>query len=1347
MLLFVLLAFLLGGGNAQFTIQSSFLSQFERAGTQGNLTRWSKRTLTFECSDTNFRDTSLTVQTQDRNYYYDVLCEPPLYSFEVVNRLFVPRMRRMVVAEICLVNSIADAGNSSDLTGRGASARRRLLSLNPDDPVEAGFERTSIFDMDPQATWAERMHGTRFENVPRGPTSPDSIPKNGRKLLFLPFVALAAGFVLGNKDVQCWLKDNVGLGLCNRDEPPPLSEAQINQLLADQRFALAVKKFNQAQFELLEDQLNGFNVAAQEQLAKQAAQLGTLEKYSSTLNESIYTLANNTQAFRDETLLKFGNVYNNIQAGVNISQAISDRAAQFENATNINFQRLINITQDIVRQMNDNEFFNVKKHTDNSLNTRKDTGNLYRMFVRQQAKRLLAEKFHALKNQMRAEGLYEFLHPEFGGFEPSASTPDSRKLLVDQQMFNFINTTEGGHPLGAGIDVAHNFVVQLWCSFEPVINEATRIVLYTDFLQLIGPKNCTNQAGEAVDNCRCWVEVTHLECRAKNPPVSFATKTGDNREAYKLQVSDNLCAVNPPITGFAQYSGSWNNRKIDTIAEWHLLLGSLCSVQLSISVPQDPGTYPRNNFHLVSSRYGTMEYDTRPSVFPEKAFVCRPDLDFVFIRNQNGGPNLVHSVYTFWTLGYKALVNEQTVYERQRYGLLPNYLTYEVIPFQYLENNQTYECTRASWIAVSRDTRPVYTVRSTGINPLVTSNAYLEPPVCGIFGCTFGTPVTTEQTADVQSTASFENLLPDSSKTIVGDLWTPANSATPMTQVFDIPAGAAPVTTAVFDRENKVTYVWQPIPTGYFISNYTSYNNLNAPLSLGGPYPDATYLDQWLLNNGGTFNSLQGRYSPDIHLTDFVSGRCVLPADVPIQWLCEMFDHWALHATTDMRKGRLVLRPKQWRYEVTLGIVDGEVIQRVFDGCPDFRYITYSDGFQELELVNSLPVPLRVRVQVQYLTGSCSPEGATTYSLQPRQTVRRNIQACGQQLITVSKIIEGETLVQCEQPLNVTYDPTASTNVKRFVVDRLNRSYVKDEAYEAFAQSQINAVAIFQQLLQYSRLDINPELTTLERNDLVNTLIKNYVAALNASAAEAITSNVPTATSAIAPLIDRVNEIALEFATRQIAIDQGNANLLNITNALILQFRTNFTDAFNELNDATDAKVKANQDLIDAIRNSQDNSPQCKWFSCSSFGFLSFLCPIFCWILNAAIYVTIGIVGLILLKRFAPGLLKSCWNATCKAAAESPQQQPPQAPGGPPPAGYGQFQYPPQYNMPPPPATTANGPNMQGQFTLRSSQRGEEESRPLISSSNRVMLQDEDDKKKASEGESSGSETEEIELE
>ena len=1300
--------------------------------------------------------------------FYDILCSPPQYFHEVTARLFVPLKRRHLITEVCLVQSPLD--NPGTEPTRSAAGRRLLAE---------GWVETR----DETKEWARRIHGTRFDS-----SQPGLANKKQNK-------EVAAGWKTTAKTTNRELLgfwDDVGDYVTNGllhpvcftplmvavaddclnsgGDPPPLNEKQINQLLADSNFAIAINKWIEKSQVVLQTQAD-FNLQQSQLDQLQLTQNELQQNFSTTLQEGLRIAANNTDTLRAATIAAITDINANLKSGVNVTEAIAARQAQYENATDASLQKLANVSRDIAIAVNENEQGNVRKHTEIFRYTRKADGALFRLINKQQIRRQLASKHFPQVDLLVAEGFVPFYHPSYQGVRPTALTPDFAAVLIDEIIVDFINTTEGGHPLGGGIDVAHSYSFKLYCNVETILNEAVRDVYYNDFLELIGPINCTQMAGNTVDNCRCWLETKHSECRAVNPPRSFETKNTDQFETYRLQIADPMCAVTPPITGYDQYAGSWNNRKISSITDWHRMLSDMCSITPSANAPQAPFSANPNYLHVISVRKGRLKFDVRPAFFPGRDFICRPDLDYVFIKNAVD-TNIVHAVYTLWREGYALLLTEQTALERLKYGLLPNYLTYESTPFQYLENNKTYECHRASVTMVSKATRPVYTVRQTAVNPLVTATAYSEPPVCGILGCTFGPPVSVEQTADVQVTTTFDSLLPDSTKTIVGDWWT--STSPPMTTIIDAPYDAAPVTTAVFARENKITYVWQPIPEGYSLANQTSYANLDAPLSLGGVYPDTTLMDRWLENNGGAFGANLARYSADIHIVPFSAGRCVAPVDYPIQWACEMFDHFSLHPLTNMRQGQLVLVPKaDWRYEVTLSVVKGELVQRVFDGCPEFRYVTYSDGYQELEIVNSLPAPVSAVVRTTTLSASCPVQGDRQISLQPRQTYKQAILACGEQLITVYQGITGGPLQQCEQPLNITYAPLAQANVRRFVVEQTNRSFVDDAAISQFVELQRDAVSFWQLLTTYTRLDVNTELTTLERDTLIQTAINNYLAQLNATQTATRTTfdNIQTAQQALAPVFDRLDAINSEIDANLIA-QAAKVAQINATAYLFASQVAELAILTDAVNNATIAKLIANQELIDALRDkgSPAGKEECDWCYNLLPGLLSLfmkiLCPIVCGIMRFFIWIIIAIIGFCCCIQCAPGIFSALVRGVSSAAskamekskqaitssptpANAPGQQPQQYSNTQPPAFPQQQQY---YGPPPPPGVAqqqTRGAFVDGGDNKKNDSDGEDieaenaissriEMQPLIKSNNShvaVTLKDEDSKSNSSNDE------------
>jgi hypothetical protein len=372
--------------------------------------------------------------------------------------------------------------------------------------------------------------------------------------------------------------------------------------------------------------------------------------------------------------------------------------------------------------------------------------------------------------------------------------------------------------------------------------------------------------------------------------------------------------------------------------------------------------------------------------------------------------------------------------------------------------------------------------------------------------------------------------------------------------------------------------------------------------------------------------------------------------------------------------------------------------------------------------------------------------------------------------------ITGGTLQQCEQPLNITYNPLAQANVRRFVVEQTNRSFVDDAAVAQFVELQRDAVKFWQLLTTYTRLDVNTELTTLERDTLIQTAINNYLAELNATQTATRTTfdNIQTAQQALAPVFDRLDAINSEIDANLLE-QAAKVAQINATAYLFASQVADLQVLTDAVNNATIAKLKANQDLIDALQ--QTGSPagkeECDW--CYNLLplplslVLKLFCPIVCGVMRFIIWIVIAIVGFCCCIKCAPGIFSALVRGVSSAASKAmekskqaiassptPGQQQPQQPQQQqyyvqPPAFPQQQQY---YGPPPPPGVAqqqTRGAFADGGDTKNDSDGDEEtsgissriEMQPLISTGQQqhtrvvvaVTLKDEDSKSNSSNDE------------
>ncbi len=1190
MRIFLVLAALVAASQA-LQLQSTFRNVFIRAGTQGNETQWEQDTLTLLCNNNDFRDPGLLIG----NLSYDILCQAPRYQFQTRLRQFVPEKRRRYIAEVCEVQNVGAYANNPGVDQQNLGARRRLL-------------------------WKD---------------DPTGLPTHKRKLLF--FGAFFGGMVGaavfgavcpriggGFQDVFC------PGGTANADA---VDAARIRTLQADIELIKVQQEWQNATLRNLEHQVE-FNQNVSNTLKTVQGEIDNLFNQTTTLTQ----ITNAMAATNDR---KFGEIADNMEAvrdsiaaGIDFSIAIATRAEQFENATFRNFAEVTNSTQALANNVS----INVKRlqTRDRELTRmlRRTQASMAKNVIKREVRRELNRQIALLRQQAANDGLTPFFHPGYPGVGPSVSTPTTRKTLVDQLLINFINQS-------ATFQV-HQYTLSYYCNVNVVLDQAYSGVAWQDIGEFLGPVNCTNRPGEIVDNCRCWIELQHAECRAASTGQSVApipladfnwqqiTSVSD-RSAYTL-TSEKCFDHTTPITA----GEPWNGDKIDSLVRFHQFLSDICGVTLA-SPTLTSGT---RKFQIFSLRIATVNINA-PLV---PSLTCLPDLDYIFESN-TGEVSTIFAIYSYLMQSFQTLLDEQQVAETQIYGILPNFLTHETVPFQSLRDNRTYTCYRSSFVAISPDTRPSFEVLSRNVVPLVTATAYDRPPICDLTGCVFGNPVSTESTSTAQTSVNFENLLPSASRPIMGEWRTGGIPA--MTTIFDICDQCAPIDTVVSQRNGKITYVWQPIPDNYSISTQTSFQE-SIPLDSGGPWPRATFLDKWQEENPNPFNHFDGQFSLDLTEAPLSGGRCVLQPEDPVGWPCELLDQWSIHASTNMRQGLLVLTPKTWSYIVTLNVVKGEILQRVFAGCPEFKFIPYSDGFMELQLINSLPIPVRVVTRVTAVGSGCSPEGDITHTLEPRQVQQRIIIGCGQQLLSVFTIGAGGALQQCENTLNVTFVPNAQANVKRFVIDRVNRSFVTDEIVARSIDLQTQTVLLMQNLVPLLVTQFTPNIEAPERSDLIQQLLRDYNASLQTVRNTAtIFTTGGTVTDAIQPFVQQFNNLSSSFVVLQTtAKEQIRAVEIaaNVTAQDLIAFRA----LTAKLNAAGDAKIAADENEINAINNRGKQTGECNWCGDKLPGLLAdILCPLICSIVK----FMMGLLQIVLIAAIFYLIIFKCFPAIFSAAA------------------------------------------------------------------------------------------------
>lgn len=1156
------------------TIQSTFLDTYLANGTQ-----FSQNTLTLACSNTDFQDPSLLVG----NLSYNVICNPPVYQFQTILREFVPKTIRRFTAEYCEIRTVGNFGPAGavDQSGSATGVGRRLLEWTPD------HARRLLQTSDPCAGISDISAATTccLNNAPDGPTSEACLKNRGftsscpnSNQYNSSCVAEQYHYTSTLEWIGAMTKTLERMGVWLQGQQLINSDNQQSFLTLNQTVALQL------------DVLKG------------------LQNESDTTKSMVVALATNVQGQYDSINTDLRNVLNTLNISYQVSAQQTARENYFENVTSTNFANTIIAAQNMINNISAN-FLTLVEHVFTARQFQRSSDAAFNRAQRKiGVRRGLADRIAALVQTAKNAGLIPFFDPAFPGSAPGAATAAQQKVLLDSILINFVNGTSPSFTV-------HQYTLAMYCDVSVVVNDFYTAGDWMDIAAQLGPINCTSQPGAPATNCNCWVQVSHDQCQASSSPTPFdwQTITSQTSMAPYSLVGNAGSYCSGGVT-----KGPYDGRLIDSVAQWSSLLGALCQASLASSLagtPAGSGLQPRR-VQLVSTRLGTQLLDYPQ--FPQ--YTCKPNYDWIFGGFNGAERNLVIVIYTALVQGQQLLLGDQFVWETIVYGGLPNFLTYEEVPFEVLNDNKTYECHRASFLAVSPQTRPVFQVIPTGVQTSVTVQAYAQPPFCDFTGCIFGTPVSSTTTTTAVATTDFANLLPDGSDAIIGEWRTQGIPA--MTTVADTPKGGTPLNNVNAIRQGTYTYTWQPIPAGYSLSGQTSYQEDLVPGS-GGPWPRTTLLDQWHINNAVPFSAIDGQASQDFTLQPFSNGQCqTTPGDVT-NWVCNMFQQFALHPLTNMRQGSLLLQARHWSYIAKIGITTGPVIQRVFDGCPEISYTSLSNGFVQLVITNSLPTPLSVVVRTTNLSpGQCPNVADVTYSLLPKKQTENYLFPCGQQLISAYQQT-ASGLSPCVQGLNITFNPLSQANAKPFVSPTTNRSIVDDTVQAQLALGQIQLVNFLNSVIPFLAVDFTPALTTPERETTITNLLNAYNASLVLTQQAATTVVTQTALQAIQPFLDSLAQqaTAVNGLTSQLAVLQQtfSAQVAKTASDVAKQAVTT-----NQTVAQIGFQILTDENYIQSLQNQQVGGGACNWCGDKLPGFVaSWFCPILCasinWIIGGVI--------------------------------------------------------------------------------------------------------------------------------
>lgn len=832
-------------------------------------------------------------------------------------------------------------------------------------------------------------------------------------LLIAGWIGAGIGSIASGQSPICGM--TLGLFGCKEsDSGPTPNPEQIEQIRALDAFAAGMVKFSGLALEGLTNQqiINLGNFAVVKNLQ---GQVDTLISSAESLRQNDELLARRIDLNYNTTQRQFSQVYDTIAAGINTNAAYTDaRSAQLEAAMLRNDRAIINVTKAIAANVSENDRFAVRRDRRITRSQRQLTNMFFRARMNRDKRRAISKGIWQKIKEAEDQGYVVYKHPHSPG---SAPTPYSqlqlfdKQVLIDKMYINMVNKTS---PTSA-IAMARQLGVTVYARQDAMIDNQGVDASWEDIVDLIGPAGCIRNATldgvPIVDRCNAWFEITHKRCRPKAgfhwKDISDDPNLGDDRDAYVL--GPNIC-----FNGGNPVNDVWNGRKFDSHADWLVLFKPLpCYPLLSAA--------PAHLWQFISIRKGRWNLPA-----PTSNAVCDFDVNRIFETSLFAN-TLPFTLYASLQYSYAAfLLDVQLPFENKRYGVIPNWFDHEQIQFMYAEDGRFYECTRTMFIAVKPETVPVHHCSTQDTLPVCTITAYNRPVICP--GCPPRVAQTVEKTSEVTVTLAKPGSLPQAGDLIFGE-WT----GTGLTSIIDAPRGVSgPITGNGEVRANKIPYLRIPVP-----------ENFDYPSAVSFP-EDMGDVRQWFELYGPKFSHYKAAVSPDLFLRDLtLSGRCEQVGGVPLEWGCQLLDDYSVHSTTDMRSGLLVLQPKEFRFDGRMTVVGSKVIKRVFDGCPEFNFVQYTDQTADLRYINSLPFELTITVRK---TSTLCQFGDVIKTLEAHKFFQEDVPACGNFSVEIFTATgPNGALVPCQdQPKRIIINPASNTAVSRFVVGGFNQTFIVD---------------------------------------------------------------------------------------------------------------------------------------------------------------------------------------------------------------------------------------------------------------------------------------------------------------
>lgn len=1067
-----------------------------------------------------------------------------------------------------------------------------------------------------------------FNATATPPPLPPDVPAGRRLLSFLDSLSSAFDNYVGGVVCTASLgfagncdNNNGGSGLDQYARDALMNQAnKLNQYIANMTI------WQTATTNTLSD-ISTVNQGITATLQNQQSQLNTINAFGTQLNNTVYALAQHTDVLAAQVNSDFQSVYRNISfLGSSLVQTDS-KVQKLQNYAVANFQIMANTSAK--QQANQNaqniQFFQ-KIHGVTRL------VKVLANAVRQQA--LLTNVKHAITaaifgQALVAESKGEILlvHPAFPGQAPASFFPQSLlQTTLDKMFLSFTNST-------GGQNTNHQFGINVYCNLDRVQLYGFDTIDYEDVFDIIGPVGCSaGGSSAALSNCLCWIQVTHQFCQARTG-FRWDSIQSQNRADFVLQPSMCLNGNTVPTVDTL----GWDGRLFDSIALFNKqILGPICGLSLSSAIPP-------LQFNLFSTRVGYMNMPQTP--LSQQSTVCALDLYVVFESTQFGA-TMPFNVIRTMTIAYSAMLADDNPVLQYEYGFQPNYVTYTQLPFRSMPNNQTYTCYRASIMGVAPTTKPVFTV-TPSVGQEVTTTVSVVARDCNTQAIVSSSITSTGIVPSVPLTS----VLPQAGDAIF-DIIHPQGFLPPTSIVYDYPRGSATVGGPRQTRAGHITYPMQPIPPGFNIANVNQ------------AFPPTAMMDtQIALDNGALyFNHEDAAFTLDNVAVPFQfdSGAhqqlCVPPAGHVTEWLCAFLDSWVLDPLTDFRQGKLVAKPDSWTYEVTANVNMGEVIQRVYAGCPEISFSTFKNGQIDYTLTNSLPNEITSTVRVLSTSHLCANPGDLVVDLLPKQVYTKTISTCGNMTIQIFQPkIPGPGLQACTAPIALNVNPNSQANLPPST-NVFNQTFVVDTFVQQTTAVILAAASLFTNLAPLLTPTLTPNLTTIERSDLITTALINFIAQAQQFGNANFVGN-QTAIQIYQQYLPALNNISATFH-QQAVQGQAMINNLTIENAKVKADVAQVKIDLNHTIIAQLALTAANNEVIDALSKIKDGTTPIE--PCPDCPHIPFIYQMCCAIINIAqflanILLYVAIIVAIVAAAF--GIYRLIRYCQAKRAEESQDQE------------------------------------------------------------------------------------------